>query len=177
MTDDWTTSFAALRSDQSTRYFCHIMTFMEDLSNGIQGLPGPTNMNTISTSRLSNNKRYILERRIPVTGPIFALAASSTGMMLAFGGDDSACISIKCLPIVLGEDGIRVFDLKDNYEPVTPCNMPTTLRQISSVCWVTGIDDPWETLCFCTGRGNLVFWRQNTRLVGDVCHLNSFSSC
>lgn len=43
--------------------------------------------------------------------------------------------------------------------------MSSSLCQVGSVSWVTGAEDPWEALCFGTARGNIIFWRQNTRLV------------
>ena len=67
------------------------------------------------------------------------------------------------------QDGLRLYDLKTGMVEIdTPNQLSAALRQISAVKWITGADDPWETLCFGTARGWLTVWRQNVRKVSFI---------
>lgn len=70
---------------------------MNDLTNGLHGINAPTGAEPTTPTR-SHRNRYVLERKIPVFGPTFAIAASSTGNMLAFGGKPHKIVVI----IVIG---------------------------------------------------------------------------
>lgn len=53
-----------------------------------------------------------------------------------------------------------------SYAPLEVPQFSTTPRAaVTALAWVTGVDDPWETLCYGTATGWLVFWQENIRQV------------
>ena len=136
------------------------MPFRVDFLNALLGRDSPPPPNTPP-------QRYLLDSRLYGYAPVFAMAASSTGDILAIGSEYHSGFIQMISDFFEGEDGIRLRDLKDNYDVSAPVQMSANLRQVSASRWITGPDDPWETLCFGTGCGWLFFWRQNIRLVSS----------
>ena len=64
---------------------------------------------------------------------------------------------------ILGDYGPKIWDLKRLIE------VPSSVRQhafrdpVSAAMWTTRKDDTSQTICFGTGLGYLIFWRQSTK--------------
>ena len=64
---------------------------------------------------------------------------------------------------ISGDYGLKIWDLKGLVE------VPSSVRQhafrdpVSAAMWITRKDDTSQTLCFGTGLGYLIFWRQSTK--------------
>jgi hypothetical protein len=67
-----------------------------------------------------------------------------------------------------GTDGVRLWNIRTQAQLSTP-NQPHVQRgQVSCVLWVTHSQDTEELLCYGTGLGYIVFWRQKPKRVSFV---------
>src|SRR6266702_302207 len=62
-----------------------------------------------------------------------------------------------------GDQGMRMWDLHRLEEIPSLARRHSFCDPVSVAMWVTCKDDARETLCFGTGLGYLVFWRQKTK--------------
>ena len=62
-----------------------------------------------------------------------------------------------------GSDGVKLWDIKMCVQLAGPKQGHVVRGPISCILWVTHRGDTHETLCYSTGLGYLVFWRQNAR--------------
>jgi hypothetical protein len=63
----------------------------------------------------------------------------------------------------LGPGGVRLWDTDTLEEHATPPQKPHRHGHITCIKWVTGPYDRYETICYGTLRGYLIFWRQDRR--------------
>jgi hypothetical protein len=120
--------------------------------------------------RAGTATRYTLDQKIAGhRSGVFVISATTSGSILASGGKFLAKPTTSSDSYVQGKDGIKIFDMKEHTEVQQPADINTVIRQISAIRWITGAEDPWETLCFGNGQGWLKIWRQNVRMVSRVC--------
>lgn len=115
-------------------------------------------------------RRYALDRCLDgYRGGIYAMSVCSNGSLLAAGGKYAThFLNIALHLRSSGENGLRIYDLREKKEVKLPSQMNQPLRQITALRWITGPEDPWEVLCLGDVRGNISVWRQNVRLVSAL---------
>ena len=100
-------------------------------------------------------------RMIGHTDAIHALALTKNGKYLASGGKPFRDIEEQAdLTGAQGSDGVKIWNVKAHVQLACPKQGHIVRGQVSCVLWVTGHND-YETLCYGTGLGYLVFWWQN----------------
>lgn len=100
--------------------------------------------------------------------PINCLAITDNGSFMASGGK-SILKSFALRPDNrLGDEGTKIWDLKAWKEVPTKARKHDFRDPVSSVAWVTAANDDRETLCFGTGLGYLILWRQQAKQVRSI---------
>ena len=93
---------------------------------------------------------------------INSVAISPSGKFLVSGGksDRPDWISISVLMPSLGTDGVKVWGLDTRKQLAVPNQDLTTRGPVTCIIWMTRQNDAYDTLCFSTGLGHIVFWQR-----------------
>jgi hypothetical protein len=67
--------------------------------------------------------------------------------------------------IKVGEDGVKIWNLKTWKQITIPQQPVNKLSEVSCVCWVTRRNETVDTLCYGNGAGFLVFLQHNANEV------------
>jgi hypothetical protein len=62
-----------------------------------------------------------------------------------------------------GSDGVKLWDVKACTQLVSPRQGHVVRGPTSCILWLTRRNEAGETLCYGTGLGYVVIWRQNSR--------------
>lgn len=86
---------------------------------------------------------------------------SRKGTYLASGGEIIFCSTCVILTDILqGIEGLKIWNIKSSRELPAPQQSCEQRGQVSCSAWITRQHEQRETLCFGTGLGYLVFWRE-----------------
>lgn len=100
---------------------------------------------------------------------IFSLAFSPCGNLLASGGRQPTVHDrISLTTHHTGGGGVMIWNLESKQQLPSPPQSIMLRGPITCVNWITQRDDPYNTLCYGTGLGYFVVWRQVSREVSQI---------
>ena len=67
-----------------------------------------------------------------------------------------------------GNDGVKLWDSAAGIELPAPQQDLTVRGPTSCMLWFARRDDPYETLCYGTALGFIIFWRKGSREVSLI---------